>query len=584
MLSGDGKTQIYFLLGSALLLTAAVIIIGVIPPAQGYEISIYEPPLHLFWFCAIGSIWLAQLSILLFNQRRSNRGLALILATNLVVLYLPALRGYPIYSRGDSLAHIGIIHDILGGEQINFYPILHVLSGTISEVSGLRPLLMPNTIQPLLLLFFMGLLIVLVRRVATAVELSFILPLVVIPVFSGGSQFFAPYYYAIFISPFVLYAIHRDSLSSRSDWTWFAIAFIVGVALVFGHFLALFFVMELIVIYFIANVISQSLADGTLRIRHSGASTIVNYFSILSIAVAWWVLQFPSNYGRITIVVGELLTGEAPVQRDLESQAGQVSSILTSTEINPLDLLQHVLLNYGQDILIGLLALALLAHYVLNRDIRDLRWWEWFLFLSYGLMVLQSIFLFFETFVVGYGRAIHFARFLGLLIVGTGLYRFIEPRSVSRCQIQLVISVFLLALVTVSLLNIYHAPHTTSFNRQTTSTEISGIMWTDNKVDSEADITAFKLRPYRIQAAVKGKSKQTYPKQGYAAPPHFNYSEGTESDILITNRLGRVFYPKVHSDYPEQWKYTESDFDRVERRYPQIYSNGGVDIYKRSES
>lgn len=118
---------------------SALTIIAKIPPASGYEISIYEAYPWYFWVFIITSIFMGQIILVrsALSSDKSDRlcffGFLAIITTNIILLFMPFIRGYATYGRGDVLSHIGHIKDILRTTSFgtdNFYPLDHILTAS----------------------------------------------------------------------------------------------------------------------------------------------------------------------------------------------------------------------------------------------------------------------------------------------------------------------------------------------------------------------------------------------------------------------------------------------------------------------
>jgi len=129
------------------------------PPASGYEISIYNVYPWYLWVFVITSIFLGQM-ILLSGATASKKndnywviGFLGILITNTILLFMPFIRGYTMYGRGDVLTHIGYIKDILNTASIgtnNYYPIEHILTAIMSYTTNISVGHAVNIIPPIL--------------------------------------------------------------------------------------------------------------------------------------------------------------------------------------------------------------------------------------------------------------------------------------------------------------------------------------------------------------------------------------------------------------------------------------------------
>ncbi|HJH26822.1 MAG TPA: hypothetical protein C5S37_08645, partial [Methanophagales archaeon] len=141
----------------------ALTIIAKTPPAGGYEISIYDAYPWYFWVFIITSIFTGQI-ILLKSTLSSDKndklwvfGFLAILTTNIILLFMPFIRGYATYGRGDVLTHIGLIKDILRTTSFgtdNFYPLDHILTASLSYITSINVEHAVNIIPPIFSLFY----------------------------------------------------------------------------------------------------------------------------------------------------------------------------------------------------------------------------------------------------------------------------------------------------------------------------------------------------------------------------------------------------------------------------------------------
>ena len=141
----------------------ASIIIAKTPPASDYEISIYDAYPGYFWVFIITSIFMGQIILLksAFSSDKNDKiwvsGFLAILTTNVILLFMPFIRGYATYGRGDVLSHIGYIKDILRTASFgtnNFYPLDHIVTASLSYITSINVEPAVNIIPPIFSLFY----------------------------------------------------------------------------------------------------------------------------------------------------------------------------------------------------------------------------------------------------------------------------------------------------------------------------------------------------------------------------------------------------------------------------------------------
>ena len=142
---------------------SALTIISKTSPASGYEISIYDAYPWYFWVFIITSIFMGQIILVrsALSSDKSDRlcffGFLAIITTNIILLFMPFIRGYATYGRGDVLSHIGYIKDILRTASFgtdNFYPLDHILTASLSYITSINVEHAVNIIPPIFSLFY----------------------------------------------------------------------------------------------------------------------------------------------------------------------------------------------------------------------------------------------------------------------------------------------------------------------------------------------------------------------------------------------------------------------------------------------
>lgn len=146
-----------------LLLAIALLLIDRHSPATGYELSIYDSLPVAVWICLIAS--LAGGTGIIVHQAFAGRksrywllGFGILILGVSIVLLLPPLRGYYLYSAEDTFAHIQSTEHILAQRHFrpdNKYPITHTLAAQLAHICGLSPIVIVKYIPVLFTVLFM---------------------------------------------------------------------------------------------------------------------------------------------------------------------------------------------------------------------------------------------------------------------------------------------------------------------------------------------------------------------------------------------------------------------------------------------
>ena len=116
----------------SLTLLFSVLIIATTPPATGYELSIYGAFPESLWILITINIFFSMYSMVSDNQSRNlYYGYFSIILIEIIVLFLPVIRGYYSMSRGggDMYHHMFVATQIFNSGYVpetDFYPIMHI--------------------------------------------------------------------------------------------------------------------------------------------------------------------------------------------------------------------------------------------------------------------------------------------------------------------------------------------------------------------------------------------------------------------------------------------------------------------------
>lgn len=580
------KLRVATLFGVSQLLVAVAIVIAT-STANQYEISLYRVYPAFFWILIVGAILTGLLVIVgsasVSEDRSWMFGLSLVLQSTALLLLLPIIRGYRTYGRSDPMTHIGFIRDIvtIGGIESNMYAPIHLLGLAFSEVSGVELMTVALVIPPVFCaVYFGGMYYLLMELFESRKRVLFTLPFVLLPVLKARYLFFRPFDFGIMLVPFVLYVFFKSRrMPTPAVRTIFVVALIPS--LLYHPLVALFLVI----------VFLTSLLGGSINLRKEEFTVPTSYFSISTAVYLGWYSGFSGIIGRFERVYDELFgpaSGESPVDSYTE----------TTQQFSPdlIDLLRIGIIRYGiEGLLFGLGVLCIAFTVILLYQGRyDL---ENFDILFMGTFVLFSfggvIFLLFDL-IVPHQRPLQLAKISAIFLAGQFFY--LVWRSVDRPSLRRSFNVgfstflitVLVLLVVLSTFSLYPSPLQSTSNQQVTEMELNGVEWTSQHNTITSDSPVFEMSYWRFQEGLYGSSTHdevmTYP-----PPDHFNYTEHqhlgqsfeTDRSMIIT-RHGRILYPERYPDYPEYWRFTPADFERLEhdRTTERIYDSGDFTHYQ----
>jgi hypothetical protein len=573
------------LIGVGFLISIAATVY-VTPPASGYEVEIYASYPIQFWISVVGAIFVGQLLVLRSVGSRGDGGgrvfgIAFSLVGILTLLFLPYIRGYPVYGRADVLTHIGLVSDLgVYGIEGNIYPPMHILVASLAGATGVEPIALINLLSVVFTLLLVGSMYFLVtqlfsnRRVVT-----FALPFALFPVAGAAHVTSVPYGLSLLMVPFVVYLLFKEQRAQVMSLRVMLLFAIVGVVLF--HPLTAMFVSIALVVYAAVKRIPAFETD------HLGPTHAAS-FSLL--VFGGWYLDNAGIIIRFRTVTTDFLNPDSGGS-ELASTAETVNR--TGAELS--DILRIAVFQYGSEVILFGLATIFVA-IVITLWIRSGEAPGVFAF-AFGCTVVlfAGIGVLFLTndFIVGFGRPLGFGELFAAPLAGAFWYVAWQSKDAPawRTATTVAFSAVLLIVVSLTVVGMFTSPLTAETNQQTTQMELDGMEWFFEHRNDDFLIEEFGIRQYRFDHALHGVEgeSQMIRRSDTRPPDHFNYTtydtlgESYADDrYLLLTRLGRVTYPAKFPDYRDQWRFTGDDFERLEydRSVARVYDNGEFDIYR----
>jgi hypothetical protein len=585
----DSRLSKWLAFAGFLIVLVIVAILLVTPPADGYEPSIYAGYPLYFWGLVVAAMWLGQLVILRSGLRAAQGdsdwryGFLLTLLVATLLLFMPYIRGYPLYGRGDVLSHLGLIQAIqaTGGAPFqNNYQNIHQLVLSVSYATGLEPIQVINAVAGIISLLSIGASFVLLARVFDRRRALLTLPFVVALVAGRSYLNPSPYPQSLLLLPFVLFLFVRTQQTESVRFR-FALALTVVAVVIYHPLTALFLILAFCLHYAIVFAVTRT--DSPVSRQFSAlASKSITQLSVV-VFVGWYY-----NFAGIIIrfeTVTRRLFGTESGQAPLDTYGG----VLREYSPALVDVASLATLRYGrQAILLGLGGLFVLATLVsLHRGGRVATPY----LLTFGLG-----FTFFSGFAVvflivdligGFGRPLGFAIFFAVFTTGS-LVATVADAVDAQSLVAGAVAVILLLLVTVSVFGLYPSPMAGETNQQVTAQDIDGAAW---YLDADLQTVSLQeqgINMFRFEHALAGFQNSTVQRGGTAPPPRLNYTTHpyfgdsySEPQVYVLTESARGFYRTVYPDYEQYWQYRPADYDRLGRdpTVSQVYDNGEIDIY-----
>ncbi|WP_128224765.1 hypothetical protein [Halobacteriaceae bacterium SHR40] len=562
-------------------LLLAVSFLNSIPPASGYEISIYQVYPWYFWGLLIGATFLGQV-VIVGSVRYSDGddrtwvlGVILVLLSGTILLFMPIIRGYPVFGGVDELTHIGFVHDISAvGIADNIYPAMHLIVHLASVATGFAPSTVMKLMPIVMSFVFVGGMFYLAFNFYSRTHALYVLPFILFLFVGYKTQ--VPFVLSVLYVPFILYLFVKEQRTSATSVRIFLVIAIFGI--VFFHPLTTAFLVLAMGIY-------VALEKTNLFSTEWSTPTMIPPLTV--VVFSTWYLTFVGIIRRFERTANRI-TGSAAGESEFETVTSTVSTF--SPDLT--DLVTLAILDYGVVFILYALAglFILVAGYLWLRNEIELNIFFVLFSLVFMLFTAVSMLSFVVDLGFGWGRVLFFENLFAAVLAGSlfyFLYQWLESRTVTT-GVTVTLGVILFALTLVVVLGSFASVSATDDNPQKTEMDIDGAEWVLDNRDKEMLIDQYRISLWRYENFQNGTLTTSIRKEGAQPPEHFGYTANEtigqsyeEDSYLVLNQRGRITYPEVYADYPDYWAYTPQDFARLERdrTASKLYDNGEFDFY-----
>jgi len=581
----DGRSAKIISAIDSVLISLVLAIIAGTQPASGYEISIYNVYPWYFWLFI--SILLASplISIILENIGQTqfsylNIPIFYALLSIIVLLSLPAFRGYPFYGAGDIYSHLGMINDIsfTGHFGINNpYPGIHIWIHILASILSCSFETISLYLTQILFTLYIASIFLLSRALKYShMECLSITSFAILPAFgswlaAGG---ILPSTDAFLLIPLVLFCVIKARLADH-EFHYSVLSVVLLILFPFLHVEpTAFLFVTLILFSFIFKL------NGIKSDAYTAAI-------ILLVGCLAWFSSTLAFSGSIRNVYEAFILGLVPATPPLQE------IINKGFRIEIVDAINGIIRIYGPAIVYlgigGSVSVFNLIKFIYKKNVslRDI-------FLSALLLVyafLNFAFLFKGT-ALGFSifRQIKFSLMISTFIIG----QFFAGQLISKNRRIACHSFLILFIIAISILmvySIYPSSSTYSINYQPTESDIAGM----NFFFSHRNDTFLIIEPisrnyqgrWGDKLNIKDKSAlRTTGSEGedIRPPSHFGYDHHDHAHLgdfynysryLLIYPPCEIYYPTLYPKYPEFWEYSPENFESLDQdpTVNMIYSN-----------
>jgi len=547
------------------------------PSADGYEFSIYYAYPWYFWFFIIMSLFIGQL-IIIKNAISENElnswvfGVIIILITDAILLFLPIVRSYLIYGRGDVLTHVGYTKDILNSGHIspsNIYPVEHILATTIHGITNIDLGTLTIALPDILFLLFIFWYTLFILQVFERKVALLILPISALPLFDTGTIFYAPNMLSFYFVPFILYIfyilLYSELKVNQIKYKYIVILFLAIICMLFFHPLTFLYLIIIILSLYVTGVISNKVYKN----RRDGScyhfSKKFGIFLLGLILVSYIVYSSnPVLKSRLKQLLSNFF--------GLNSLLRQYTSVLQNFNISVADIIKVLICKFGILFILAvsstILILYCLAKYFRKfrkEKIKDLlllryRYLIFFMtgFAFFSMWSLANMFIQFLSF----SRVFKFITFFSVPLASFLFY--ISNKKYKKSKF--IFAIVLVSLLCCSVIGLYPSHWMGIQNSQVPYGEYVGMCWFFEHRDTNLLIHEQGPSQFRFHDAIYGTTDTAHRRNIISCsstliPDHFGYHKNVESTgqlydkntYFIISAAGKFFYENMYPQYQEYW-------------------------------
>ncbi len=576
-----------------------LLIILVSNQANGYEISIYTAYPPYFWLLIIISLSFPFISMFLYSfiskttDNEVNLFPQLVTAsiTLLILLLLPFFRGYLFYQSGDTFSHLGYIKDILAGTISggDIYPLFHIWLSILDKFTGYNVNMVSLLILPFFVQLFILFLYILVKTLNfSKIEIYYIVIFALIPIL--GMEMTREYIFLSFEAfcflPLIFFIFFKNS-KGKKQISNYVVLIILLIIMPFFHLETTLF---LIILFTGMYIVYITINNNKFRhyIANSNQTRFNSLFPILLLIIAFflWIthLDFFRNF---TLAYSHaLFTGLGETTVKITTDA------LSFTSLNYNEIIWLIVKTWGVIVAFFIVAsvISLIVILKISFYIKD----KVTIVLFSSLFLLLDLILgllFFKDWVQGISlRFAKYGVFIGIIIVG---YYCARVFFTKKTIIKICILCLFLLFVSFAVMNTFPSPWVNYVNRQIPQSSYSGSTFFIANYDQQYPVYELQTRLWNYYEIIYGiekfRQQQIFVEGTMLEPPdHFEYLVNgilgdtiTRDSYLIFNKMAKIYYPSIYPQYPNIWKFSPSDFSRLEydSSIDHIYSNSDIECY-----
>lgn len=580
--------KILSILGFIIILLALNIIINNHSP-NVYGFSIYKMYPWYFWVLIIMAIFIGQI-ILMYNavsKYETNTwliGFLMIIISNLILLFMPIIKGYFIHGREDVLTHVGYMIDIENKHNIisNPYPMLHIIGFTLKSFSGLSYNDITMFLPILYSLFYIFSWYILGKHIFKNKRDLFIM-LVFSSILLLGSKnvMLSPNGQAILFVPFFLYIFFKSRLPKNAA-PYSILLILLSFFIIFSHplvtiLLTVTILLSDITMYF------NSTKNSEVKIKKS-----TNLLSIMICSFLVWSSYLHILAYSLENIIYTLMSSDGG-----SSEFSRYQTSVSSVDVSFLKIVGLVLSVYGSYVLLSILSAACIIYILTFWKKYNIKvnYYHKLSILGWILLVFFSLLLFLLNDQFGFIRVYSYSIFFSITLISFSISMFLRrpsDKNKSNLKVLVVVSLFLILITGLSTYSLFMSPTILKTDQQTPESEFSA-MKTFYKVKNDYPVLergTVNIRVHNAIYGVSGTKKKDILRDDIVIK-HFGYdnnsslSDSYNKSYLMINYIGRNQDQEILPKFEDRWSFNYSDFAHLDNDtgVVKFYSDKFTDIY-----
>ncbi len=518
-------------------------------------------------------------------------GLFILVLSNLVILSMPAIRGYYLYNAsGDSGYHLATSLDLRSSGHLdpqNFYPITAIQLVATSLLPDVDLINVFRALPPVYHVLYMAFFYYFIRSFVSDKRMAIIATLACLVFINAFGIILAPNQLANFGLPLAMFLVLKGTLVRGTSRT----VTILIVFLLFAPFHPLpasVLLLFVISTWLMRNELHWRTPNGQ-RVTSDSRNTTHLKALLLGILIIAWISSFLAWDSTLRNIATLAKEGGPTYLESVQDEMKYATS-------HGYSILAYFLQMYGATAVYALAAIAFLLFLSFKAPANFPRGRIRILLLMIIVLSAATGVFYLANLPFGPTRMLTYVSYMAFipigLLVGRILARDGRLRYARVRIIPIAATVFFLAVYISGILALFPSPYSLSVSYQYTASDAEGMNWFVHNKDTSLQTSGWYYNPWFEGAFLLSHEERisrtdltrqmTIPIPnhfGYDKFPHIGQSYGNDT-YTVVKELNRRVYVDVYPQMAE-FRLLPSDFNQLESdtSIDRICTNGGFEVY-----